>query len=361
MNNSLNNFIKENYFDYKSDFFAAFIVRCTEMAKPRGRLSFLTPYVWMFILSYEKLRKRLLTENTIESLIQFEYSAFEEAVVPICTFSICNEYRKNYISDFIRLTEYKGGMEVQRLKTIEAAQNHNCGYYYETKLDIFLTLPSYPLAYWQGNGFIEAFNRLPTLSAVVDVKKGMTTADNNTFLRFWWEVMLQQTNKNSNSNATWFKTHKGGEFRKWYGNSENVVNWENDGAKLKAFSGAVIRNEDYYLKECVSWNDISSAKAAFRYVPYGSISNASGPSFYGSKENLLYLIGLCNSKVCEEFLTVLCPTIHFEVGQMAKLPTKIAPEKIEIVDRNTDKAISLSRLDWDSFETSWDFKRHPLV
>lgn len=361
MNNSLNNFIKENYFYYKSDFFAAFIVRCTEMAKPRGRLSFLTPYVWMFILSYEKLRKRLLTENTIESLIQFEYSAFEEAVVPICTFSICNEYRKNYISDFIRLTEYKGGMEVQRLKTIEAAQNHNCGYYYETKLDIFLTLPSYPLAYWQGNGFIEAFNRLPTLSAVVDVKKGMTTADNNTFLRFWWEVMLQQTNKNSNSNAVWFKTHKGGEFRKWYGNSENVVNWENDGAKLKAFSGAVIRNEDYYLKECVSWNDISSAKAAFRYVPYGSISNASGPSFYGSKENLLYLIGLCNSKVCEEFLTVLCPTIHFEVGQMAKLPTKIAPEKIEIVDRNTDKAISLSRLDWDSFETSWDFKRHPLV
>lgn len=191
------------------------------------------------------------------------------------------------------------------------------------------------------------------LGSLFPVKKGMTTADNNRFLRFWYEVEEKRIS------VRWFKTHKGGEFRRWYGNDENVVNWENNGITLKAFSGAVIRNEDYYFKRCITWNDISSSKTGFRYVQGNSISNASGPSVYDDSDRLFYILGLCNSKVVEYIFAVTCPTIHFEVGRVAELPVKI--EKAKSVQQIVKNNLEVSKNDWDSFETSWDFKRNPLV
>lgn len=361
MNSNLLDFIKSNYEDYKSDFFSAFIVRCTKFAKKNGQLGFLTPYVWMFILSYERLRNLFLHQKTITSLIQFEYSAFEEAIVPICTFTLCNTNHNEYVSSFIRLTDFRGGMDVQRVKTLEAVAEHNCGYYYESKTGDFLTVPNSPIAYWQSDNFFKAFQTQKPMSYYVDVRKGMTTSDNNTFLRFWWEVSAWNTNIYLDTDVTWFRTHKGGDFRRWYGNNENLVNWANNGTALKAFSKSVIRNEDYYMRECISWNDISSAKAAFRYVPAGSISNASGPSFYGDKIIMTYLLGFTNSTVCENILTVLCPTIHFEIGQIAKIPVCYSEGKRDVVVALVTEAIGYSRDDWDSFETSWDFAEHPLV
>ena len=181
----------------------------------------------------------------------------------------------------------------------------------------------------------------------------MTTADNNRFLRFWYEVEQKQIS------IKWFRTHKGGEFRRWYGNDENIVNWENNGAELKAFPGSVIRNEDYYFKRCITWNDISSSKTGFRYVKGNSISNASGPSVYCNSDRLLYILGLCNSKVMEYIFAITCPTIHFEVGRVAELPIMIAKEGNvqELVKDN----LELSKSDWDSFEISWDFQNHPLL
>ena len=359
LNPKLLSYIKDYYSDYKSDIFSAFIVRNMDMAKKNGYLGFLSPYVWMFILSYEKLRQKILKEKSLVSLIQFEYSAFEEAIVPICTFILYNSYLE-YKGNFVRLTDYKGGMEIQRKKTIEAIDDHSCGYYYETSSKSFFDVPGNPIAYWQSDEFFRSFKE-NNLGQLVDVKKGLTSADNNRFLRYWWEVVVSKTNIDINNfeNRKWIKTQKGGEYRKWFGNSENVINWENDGLELKGFSGSVIRNPDYYGRECVSWNDISSAKAAFRLIPSGSISNASGPSFYGLHESLLYLIGLCNSKVVENYLTVLCPTIHFEIGQIAKIPVKME-EKSE-VERLADNSINLSKADWNSFEISWDFEVHPLV
>ena len=181
----------------------------------------------------------------------------------------------------------------------------------------------------------------------------MTTSDNNRFLRFWYEVSRDSLN------YKWFKTHKGGEFRRWYGNDENVVNWYNNGYELKAFSGSVIRNEEFYFRKCISWNDISTYKTGFRYIDGNSISNASGPSIYGDGDILFCVLGLCNSKVAELIFTITCPTIHFEVGRVAELPILIENNN-EIIQK-TISNIKLSKQDWDSYETSWDFKRNPLV
>ncbi len=354
MNANLKGYIEKHYLDFKSDFFSAFIVRCTQLAKRGGYLGFLTPYVWMFILTYEPLRKYLYNQKSVETLIQFEYSAFEEAIVPICTFTMLNA-NVDKVSVYLRLTEFRGGMEVQRMKTLEAIDNHDCGFYYEAVSDRFSKIPAMPIAYWASNNLFSDFENNKPLGDILPVRKGLTTADNNRFLRFWYEVKTVQIDKK------WFRTHKGGEFRKWYGNDENVVNWENNGAELKAFKNAVIRNEDYYFRKCFSWNDISSSKTGFRYVKGNSISNASGPSVYCENDDIYYYLGLCNSKVVEYILTITCPTIHFEVGRIAELPV-ITDDSVKAkVESIAQSCVELSKNDWDSFETSWDFKRHPLI
>lgn len=360
MNPKLNDYIKNRYLDYKSDFFSVFIVRCMSFTLPLGRLGFLTPYVWMFILAYEKLRDLLLEKKTLTSLIQFEYSSFEEAIVPICTFTFLNT-KATYKGVYIRLTDFKGGMEVQRKKMLEATQDHQCGYYFEKYSDDFSMVPGSPIAYWQNDQFFNNFRQNKDMSAYVDVRKGLTTADNNRFIRIWWEVNVYRTNIFSDGDVKWFRTHKGGDYRKWYGNSENLVDWGNNGYLLKNFKAAVIRNEQYYLRECISWNDISSAKAAFRWVPQGSISNASGPSFYGEQDVMMYLLGLCNSVVSDTILSVLCPTIHFEIGQIAKVPVIINDDLSDGIVNIVRDNIVLSKKDWDAFEASWDFWTHPLI
>ncbi len=352
MNSKLNEFVKNNYADYKSDFFSAFVIHASQMTKQSGYCGFFTPYVWMFIQSYEKMRTYLYNQTTIETLIQFEYSAFEEATVPVCTFAFQNHHVQKK-GCYLRLVDFRGGMEVQRQKTLEAIENHDCGFYYEQSTNNFSKIPGSPVAYWVSENLFYDYDISSQLGSLFPVKKGMTTADNNRFLRFWYEVEQKKIA------IKWFRTHKGGEFRRWYGNDENVVNWENNGIELKSFSGSVIRNEDYYFKRCITWNDISSSKTGFRYVEGNSISNASGPSVYDNSDKLFYILGLCNSKVVEYIFAFTCPTIHFEVGKVAEIPVKFKKEEIiqEIVKGN----LELSKTDWDSFETSWDFQHHPLL
>ena len=344
MNSKLNEFVKNNYADYKSDFFSAFVIHASQMTKQSGYCGFFTPYVWMFIQSYEKMRTYLYNQTTIETLIQFEYSAFEEATVPVCTFAFQNHHVQKK-GCYLRLVDFRGGMEVQRQKTLEAIENHDCGFYYEQSTNNFSKIPGSPVAYWVSENLFYDYDISSQLGSLFPVKKGMTTADNNRFLRFWYEVEQKKIA------IKWFRTHKGGEFRRWYGNDENVVNWENNGIELKSFSGSVIRNEDYYFKRCITWNDISSSKTGFRYVEGNSISNASGPSVYDNSDKLFYILGLCNSKVVEYIFAFTCPTIHFEVGKVAEIPVKFKKEEIiqEIVKGN----LELSKTDWDSFETSW--------
>ena len=356
MNTRLNEFIKKNYADYKSDFFSTFIVHASDMTIPNGFCGFFTPYVWMFIQSYEKLRQYLYTESTIETLIQFEYSAFEEATVPVCTFTFRNSHIANRKGNYIRLVDFRGGMEVQRKKTLEAIGNHECGFYYEQSTDNFGKIPGSPVAYWVPENLFKIYESSVQLGNIMPVKKGLTTADNEKFLRLWFEVIA------SSLNLKWFRTHKGGEYRKWYGNDENVINWEDNGKELKLFHNSVIRNEAFYFHRCITWNDISSLKTGFRFVDGKSISNASGPSIYDDSDKLFYILGLCNSKVVEFIFTITCPTIHFEVGRIAELPVLYQNcNDIKYIVTLVKEALELSKLEWNSFELSRKFSSHPCI
>lgn len=373
MSLKLNEFIKRNYTDYKSDFFSTFIVCSSKITKTNGICGFFTPYVWMFIQSYEKLRQYLYTELTIETLIQFEYSAFEEATVPVCTFVFRNVNVKSKKGSYIRLVDFRGGMEVQRQKTLEAISNYNCGFYYEQATDNFTKIPSYPVAYWVSENFIKIFDKGIGLGNIADSKQGMATADNNRFLRKWNEIEYKHIYfdaKNiedaKNSGYKWFPYNKGGEFRKWYGNNDYVVNWENDGYEIKHFvdmKGKLRsrpQNLVYMCKSSISWSDITSETNAFRYKTEGHFFDITGMSFF-PKENKLYLLALCNTKVVVKILKIIAPTLHCQCGDVANIPVVVDKSQKAYIDKIVENNIEHSYIDWDSYETSWDFKYHPLV
>ena len=372
MDAPLNRFIKENYADFRYDFFAAFIVKCSRITKREGLLGFFVPYVWMFIKSYEKLRHFLYDSKTIENLIQFEYSAFEEATVPVCAFTFSNEHF-NKRGGYIRLVDFKGGMEVQREKTLEAVKDPHCGFYFEQSVKKFLSLPGAPAAYWISDRLLSVFDN-EKLADRASPRQGLATGCNDLFTRLWFECAsntlcfsARSRQEAKESGCRWFPYNKGGDFRKWYGNNDFVVNWENDGSLIRNFKSdrgglrSRPQNMAYYFKESITWSKISSGTAAFRYKPCGHIFDVAGTSVFADTQELLYLLGLCNSKVTMAVAGVISPTMNYEVGHIASLPLKIDEKQkkriVDLVKRN----ISLSKADWDSFETSWDFVRHPLA
>ena len=356
MNAKLNSFVQDNYADYKSDMFSAFVVKCSTMTRTNGYCAFLTPYVWMFIQSYEKMRKYLYANTTIEALIQFEYSAFEEATVPICTFA----FRKGYIPKkgcYLRLTDFRGGMEIQRKKTLEAINNHSCGYYFEQCSDNFAKIPGSPVAYWLSDRFLKMFEEGIPLGKMADSKQGLATADNNRFVRVWNEVEkdriyfdAKDIQESVASRKKWFPYNKGGEYRKWYGNNEYIVNWENDGFEIRHFvdeKGKLRsrpQNTAFYFKPSGSWSDITSGTNAFRYKPEGNLFDITGMSFF-STDRLYYLIGLCNTKIGTEVLKIVAPTIHCQCGDVANIPVIYDKNKADVVNALVDENISLSKDD----------------
>ncbi len=368
MNPRLNDFIKNHYPDYKSDFFSAFIVRGSEMTKPEGYCGYFTPYVWMFIQSYEKLREYLYSNATIETLIQFEYSAFEEATVPVCTFA----FKNSHVSKkgcYLRLVDFRGGMEVQRQKTLEAIANHDCGFYYEQNTDNFSKIPGSPVAYWVSNSIYDAFESGIPLKNFADLRQGMSTANNDLFLRLWFEVSednisyhSETTQQAIESKKKWFPHTKGGGARKWYGNNDYIVNWYNDGEEIRNYPGSAPRSTQYYFREGLSWSTLSSGFISFRYEPKGFTMNTKGSICYLKKADLQnYICGLLNSKPTMSFLELLAPTLDYSQGPVGKVPVLLDAENKKKVELGTLENIKLSKEDWDSFETSWDYKKHPLL
>ena len=363
MNPRLNDFIKNHYPDYKSDFFSAFIVRGSEMTKPEGYCGYFTPYVWMFIQSYEKLREYLYTNATIETLIQFEYSAFEEATVPVCTFAFKNSHvSKN--GCYLRLVDFRGGMEVQRQKTLEAIANHDCGFYYEQNTDNFSKIPGSPVAYWVSVAFLKSFEG-KTIEDYSFAGIGMRT-DNMI-------IGCKSKNEQIVSHCRWVPYNKGGEFRRWYGNNEYVVNWLNDGEEIKENTrrtypelgdnlGWKISNEQYYYKKGITWSGITSSKCSFRVYEEGFIFDSGANGLFTYDEDMRYYIAAClNNTIALYTLGVINPTLNNGAGTIRKIPVILDEERKDIVDNFVEDNISISKSDWDSFETSWDFKRHPLV
>lgn len=375
MNPKLNDFIKNNYADYKSDFFSAFVIHASQMTKQSGYCGFFTPYVWMFIQSYEKMRNYLYNQATIETLIQFEYSAFEEATVPVCTFTFqnCHFQKKGC---YLRLVDFRGGMEVQRQKTLEAIENHDCGFYYEQSTDNFTKIPGSPVAYWVSSQVRNAFANNPLIEDVLETRNGMSTTNNNLFLKMWFEPCQGKCGFGNftaasakESSKKWFRYNKGGEFRRWYGNNDYVVNWENDGEELKKYVSErygsyskEIRSEDRYFYESITWSGVTSSQTGFRFSPQGAIFDSGANGLFADKTRILkYTLGFLNTKLVVDFVKCKNPTINTGSGTIGKLPICIQEDKIGLVNSIVDECIEQSKTDWDAFETSWDFQKHPLL
>lgn len=355
MNNQLSDYVKGNYFEYKSDLFSVSIIKCMNLTKKNGFAGFLSPYVWMFIQSYEQLRKYMYSKCSIETLIQFEYSAFAEATVPICTFVLGNrQISKN--GCYFRLTDFRGGMEVQREKTLEAIKNHNCGFYYESNPKNFSKIPGMPVAYWVSKAVYNAFLNFPNLYSIAPTKMGMTTGDNNKFLRFWYEVNKQKVGEN------YPFYNKGTEFRRWFGGIVNVIKWIDNGFEVRHFKGSTIRNDDYYFKKGITWGLITSATSSFRSTEnYECVYGDAGPGCFPKPEDFYYTLAMLNSKPVDLFLNIMNPTINLSSGVTAQIPAEVEKDSFNTVSCLSKENVDLSRRDWDSFETSWDFKTHPLI
>lgn len=371
MPNELKNFVQSNYKDAKSDLFAVFIKKCIELSNAGGYIGMLTPYVWMFISSYESLRHYILQNTNISGLIQLEYNAFEAACVPVATFILHNTDEK-YKGNYIKLSDFKGA-ENQAPKVIEAIQNHNCGFYYETSTESFSKIPGSPIAYWVSSKLLSAFQDGRPLSAVCRPTQGLATADNGRFLRLWYEVCNQNISFNCTSTedslsrtTRWFPYNKGGDFRKWYGNNDYVVNWENDGYEIKhnfddkGKLRSRPQNTQFYFKNGVTWTLLSSSNFGVRISESHSIFDVNGMSAFSDSESMnRYILGYLASKVNFKILMIINPTLAFQAGDISKCPLIIKNEND--IENVVDLNIVLSKSDWDSFETSWDFKVHPLV
>ena len=368
----LKKFVVDNYKAYSGDLFSVFIYRNFDYCKIDGYSAFMTPFVWLFIKTYEALRKYIIDTKAITTLVQMEYSAFEEATVPVCSFVLKNGKAIENALCF-RLSDFKGGMSIQKQKVLEAIENKNCGYFYEAEQSDFSRISGSPIAYWASKNFFEMFRKGTLLGNLADSKQGLATADNNRFLREWYEVDFckikfdcKTLDEAKESGFKWFPYNKGGEFRKWYGNNDYIVNWENDGFEIKHFfdSKGKLRsrpqNLNYMFRSSVSWSDITSSTNAFRYKPYGNLFDISGMSFF-PKRNTNYLLALCNTKLVADVLKIIAPTIHCQCGDVANIPVIEDDTKAFNIESKVDENINISKFDWDSFETSWDFKKHPLA
>ena len=354
MNTKLNEFIKNNYTDYKSDFFSAFVIHCSEMAKKSGYCGFFTPYVWMFIQSYEKMRNYLYNQATIETLIQFEYSAFEEATVPVCTFAFQNRHVQKK-GCYLRLVDFRGGMEVQRLKTLEAIKNHDCGFYYEQSTDNFSKIPGSPVAYWVSDAFYGIFET-DNIGNHYDVKAGICTGKNEDFIFQWQELDFTKSSLVT-SNYSYTPHNKGGEFRKWYGNRDLFLKYNKQALReMEHNAGFRHDGKEYYFSPHIGWSKITSSKSSFRYFENGFTFDSAGLGLFSEHSNMKATLALLNSKVAEYLITILNPTLNVTPMIVKRLPyANIA------VHERVDECIKIAKTDWDSFETSWEFKKHPLV
>lgn len=374
MEGRLKSFVTENYKDYSGDLFSVFTYRNLMFCKQDGYCGYMTPFVWMFIKTYEKLREFIIQSKSITTLVQMEYSAFEEATVPICSFVLKNG-KATEKGLYFKLSDFKGGMKVQKQKVLDALERVRCPYFFETNQNIFFDLPGKPISYWISNHFVNLNNSNIKLSEIAKPRVGLQTSDNGRFTRIWFEISniklgLGVSNRQEaiQTHKKWFPFNKGGEFRKWYGNNMYVVNWENDGKEIRAYndylnssrsSNIGIGNTEFYFAENATWTAISSGSLSVRYSPSGFINSNAGMAIFGTK-SLLYVLALLNS-VCtvDYFIRVYNQTLNFNVGDIERIPVIINHE--ETVNGLTKNCISLSNFDWNANETSWDFKRNPLV
>jgi type II restriction/modification system DNA methylase subunit YeeA len=365
---------RANYPNSRSDFFAMFMERCLNLSQTNGFVAMINMQSWMFLSSYEKMRKHLVKHYDIVNMAHLGPRAFDSIggeVVSTTSFVLQNKKPTNLKGAYFRLIE--GRSEAGKSDMyLEAIANPDCGWFYRCQTSDFTKIPGAAIAYWVSDKVRDIFAHHPPLGSIAEAKQGLATADNNRFLRYWFEVSMQRIGLGMKDRAEahasgkkWFPYNKGGEFRKWYGNQDYVVNWENDGEEIKAFcfdngkQRSVVRNPNFYFRESVSWSRISSGTAAFRFYEKGFVFDCAGCCFYSDNNGLLPVV-MCivNSIIAVQVLEILAPTLTFQLGDIQKIPY------IESNNYGYLQHISLIKLgkfDWNSYETSWNFSELPLL
>ena len=368
LSSKVNNFIKDNYPDSKADFFSVFIERCNDLVRENGLQAMITQHGWMFLSSFEKLRAKLLKNETV-TMAHLGARAFEEIggeVVQTTSFVMIKSELNDYRGVYCRLIEPNTQQGKEDMFLLE--QNR-----FSTKQKNFYDIPGTPFAYWLSDTMFDIFKNSKTLSDVAKPRQGLATSDNDRFLKLWHEVDFSKIGFGITSidddrkfEYKWFPCTKGGSFRRWYGNNDYIVNWENDGEEIKAYAAKLyrnytrtIKNIPFYFRKGLTWSTISSGLFSLRYVPEGFVFETKGAMCYVDDKYLYSVIALYNTKVMQQFLAVVSPTLDYHEGPLGRTP--ILLEDNSEIDEITKNCITISKNEWDSFENSWDYKVHPLI
>ncbi|WP_339064398.1 BREX-1 system adenine-specific DNA-methyltransferase PglX [Fusobacterium polymorphum] len=389
----LKTYVEKNYKDSKSDLFAVFIERCNEFTKKNCYTSMITMQSWMFLSSFETLRKNIIEKTEIKSLLQLGYGvigiAFGTTVFSLKN-SLPDESKGNYFRMFDKIAQniqtedcatlfriaknndnfrYKFDEYSSENKISENIESNEKGNLikFQAKQKDFVKIPGSPIAYWVSDKVREIFEKNQKLSEIADSKNGFTTGNNDLFLRIWNEInyskigySMSNSQEALESKKKWFPYNKGGEFRKWYGNQEYLVNWENNGYSIKEYAHLVPRSLKYMFLPNISWSKISSSSISFRYYPKGFMFDVAGLSMFLQKGiSHFYIIGFLNSKISHKILTFFSPTLNFEVGHISNIP--IIRKENSLIENLVEENISISKEEWDSRETSWDFEKLSLI
>jgi type II restriction/modification system DNA methylase subunit YeeA len=354
----LSDFVKKEYPDSKSDLFSVFMEKCGEYTKKDKYTAMITMHSWMFLSSFEKLRTKIIDESEIDSLVHLGTRAFQEIGGEVVqTVSWITKKRDPKVKGtYLRLVDYNSADWKEK-------EFFNLENRYTAKQKDFEKIPGSPIAYWVSDRVKEIFAESESLGDIGYPKQGLATADNDRFLRLWNEVSIKKLGFGfSNafdameSKIKWFPCNKGGSFRKWYGNNEIIVNWKNNGLEMKNFKNSVIRNEKFYFKEGLTWSTISSSGCSFRYSPKGHIFETKGSTYFVKEDrNLNYIFGFLNTKIVDQLLLILSPTLDYHEGPMSKLPVEISVDFKEKIEKAVQNNIYIAKQEWDSRETSWDF------
>lgn len=353
MNAVLSDFVKKNYPDAKSDLFACFIERGLSLTKSNGYNCMVTMQSWMFLSSFEKMRVKIINNNTISALMHME-----NMVMGIAFGTAVSVIQKCHIKGFkgtynhIKLENIVDSLPVE----FPVAGNR----FAQVSSENFSKIPGSPVAYWVSENFVRAFEVGKPLGEFGRVSEGVKTGNNDKFLKLWFEVPSNKFSFGDESrNRKWYPHHKGGDYRKWYGNLEYVINWENDGKDIKESKNSGLQGKDMYFKTLICWSKITSKGSTFRYIPKNCLFDSGSPAYW-TQNNIKYVLGFLNV-LGGYMLNIFNPTLNCQVGDVKGLPIIFDENKKPVVDKLVQENINISKTDWDSFETSWDFKRHPLI
>lgn len=362
MNDKLSGFLRDNFPNTKSDLSTVLMEKSLSLCKPTGLISMINIPVWMFLTSYEELRKKIISNNTFLSMLHFGRGVFGSDF-GTTAFVVSKFHINQYKGVYRKLFEKPGAVDTLEQKKKWFFENFG---YYIANQENFTKIPGNPIAYWVSENLINVFVKGESLNNFGKPVEGIKTGNNDLFLRYWYEInqntFSMRMIEGERNLAKWVPISKGGSYRKWYGNNEYVINWLNDGEEVNKYPGSTISNKSLFFSPALTWTYISAGKFSMRYLGEGYLYNNKGPAcYFEDRETMFYVLGLNNSKIIEEVLVFLTSTVDYKPGNISKIPVILSKENEGTVVELVKENVLMTKKDWDSFEISWEFKKHPFL